>query len=254
MAQPPRKQAFTLHTLLSMLIVGGVASVMLVHWYPWDLLSLQGATKILLLIIFIDVILGPSLTLLVYKPGKRFLALDLTIIAAIQIAALSYGTYTLYQGKASFLAFYEGSFYSLKQIDLVGEIPFDLASTQRIDHYGPHIVEVVPIASSNLDITTIMSSLMHNQSLAYIASRYRAFPTDEQALAHLTLKLSQLPPEVKVRAQKTADNMKTDPNDLYYYPAEGKAMSGFAIFNPKNSRVVDIIAHEPLVQPEETLQ
>jgi hypothetical protein len=254
MEKPTRKQAVTLHVLLSMLAVGSVASMVLVYWYPWDLLSLQGASNILLLIIFIDVILGPSLTLLVYKPGKRFLALDLTIIAAIQIAALSYGTYTLYQGKVSYLAFLQDQFYALKQIDLVGQIPFDLANTQRIGSYGPHIVEVEPLTASSLDIATIIGSFINHQSVAYIAARYRKFPTDEQVLSNTTLELSTLPSNAKVRIQKITEKLKTEPKALFYYPVQGKAMNGFVIFNPRNGKLVDIIAHESLEQPTESGQ
>ncbi|MEJ2622400.1 MAG: hypothetical protein P8163_19765 [Candidatus Thiodiazotropha sp.] len=254
MSKTSRKQAFLLHALLSVLAVGGVASFVVAYWYPWDLLSLQGADKILLLIVFIDVILGPSLTLLVYKPGKRFLVLDLTIIAAIQIAALSYGTYTLYHGKASFLVFSDDQFYALKRIDLIGEIPFDLAGTQRIGPYGPHIVEVEPLSGSTHDITAIMTSLMHRQSLAYIAPRYKEFPTDKRALALTSLKLNILPVDIKKKIQKSAEKLEKDPENLFYYPVQGKAMSGFAVFTPEGYKLVDIIAHKTLEHSGEAVE
>ena len=46
----------------------------------------------------IDVILGPLLTLLVYKQGKKTLLFDLTVIVLLQISALGYGLWTISQG------------------------------------------------------------------------------------------------------------------------------------------------------------
>ncbi len=48
-------------------------------------------TEIFLLLLLIDVVLGPLLTLIVYKKGKRTLVMDLAVIAALQLAALTYG-------------------------------------------------------------------------------------------------------------------------------------------------------------------
>ncbi|MEJ2407180.1 MAG: hypothetical protein P8171_23430, partial [Candidatus Thiodiazotropha sp.] len=248
-----KNQAVTTHIGLSMLLVGGLVAVVLLYWYPWDLLDLQGGAKILLLVIFIDAILGPSLTFLVYKPNKRFLALDLTVIAMIQIAALSYGTFTLYQGKVSYLVLLRDKFHTVKQMDLVGEIPFDLMNTQRIGPYGPYIVETETQAGSN-DFTFILSALMNDHSPAYIASYYRPFPIDKAKLDKVSLGLDELPSKIANRVHQIANKLKIDPKALVCLPIQGTAKTGVAIFKPDAVALLDIIADKPIKATEKTTQ
>jgi hypothetical protein len=51
----------------------------------------------------IDLIVGPLLTLLVYKQGKKTLKMDLTVIALIQALFLGGGLYTLFASRPVYL-------------------------------------------------------------------------------------------------------------------------------------------------------
>lgn len=64
-------------------------------WYPSPLDKALGVTHIFLLILAIDTILGPLLTLLVVKEGKKTLKMDLAVIAVLQLLAFSYGISTV---------------------------------------------------------------------------------------------------------------------------------------------------------------
>ena len=57
------------------------------------------------ILIGVDLVLGPLLTLIVYKQGKPGLKFDLSFIAAVQVAALIYGSYTLHSERPHFLVF-----------------------------------------------------------------------------------------------------------------------------------------------------
>lgn len=73
-------------------------------WYPAPMLMAIGGHEIFLLVVGIDVVLGPLLTLVVFKSGKRSLTFDLAIIAALQIAALIYGVSTLLEARPAYVA------------------------------------------------------------------------------------------------------------------------------------------------------
>ena len=51
------------------------------------------------MLLAIDVIVGPLLSLLVYKEGKKTLKMDLSIIVLVQILAMSYGVYVIAQSR-----------------------------------------------------------------------------------------------------------------------------------------------------------
>jgi hypothetical protein len=58
---------------------------------------------LLLLVVGIDVALGPLLTLIVFNPKKKSLIWDLAVIVAVQIGALGYGVWVMAQSRPVFL-------------------------------------------------------------------------------------------------------------------------------------------------------
>jgi len=100
-----RYRASFIHLLISALIVGGVVGIVYWFWYPEPTFSIVGVLPIILMLIGVDLILGPLLTMIVYKHDKQGLKFDLSVIALVQIAALVYGSNTLYQEKPHYLVF-----------------------------------------------------------------------------------------------------------------------------------------------------
>src|SRR5690554_17085 len=98
-----RWKASGTHLLLSLLVIGGIAVTAFLLWYPHALYRVSGLDRILLVMLVIDLTAGPLLTLILYKPGKRGLKFDLTVIAIAQMAFLSYGLHTLWEGRPVFL-------------------------------------------------------------------------------------------------------------------------------------------------------
>lgn len=91
------------HLALSILVVGGIATAAFLLWYPHGLYKVAGLDRILLVMLGIDLTAGPLLTLILYRPGKRGLKFDLTVVAVAQLAFLAYGLDTLKDGRPVFL-------------------------------------------------------------------------------------------------------------------------------------------------------
>lgn len=97
--------AFLVHLIIS--IVVAIAAVGLVFFvlYPAPLHTAVGVTGIFLLLLMVDVCLGPVLTFIVYKKGKKTLKMDLAVIAILQFSALVYGLYAVAEGRPAWLVF-----------------------------------------------------------------------------------------------------------------------------------------------------
>src|SRR5690348_12777714 len=98
-----RWQASGLHLLISIAIAAGVVTVMLSLWYPGPLFEAAGGNDLLLILVGVDVAVGPLITLVIFRPGKPGLKFDLSAIAALQIAALAYGMHAVYLGRPAFI-------------------------------------------------------------------------------------------------------------------------------------------------------
>ena len=98
------------HFLISALVLGAFLAVMRLDWYPDFYFVANGGWGVLAILIGVDLVLGPSLTLLVFKPGKPFLKFDLSVIALLQIAALLYGGSIIYTERPLFMVYSDDTF------------------------------------------------------------------------------------------------------------------------------------------------
>ena len=88
-------------------------------WFPGDLFYIDGGWQGLRLIAPIDLVLGPTLTLILYRPWKKSLAFDMSTIALVQILALGYGIHSAYQQRTAAIVFeYKGHFETISLSEL----------------------------------------------------------------------------------------------------------------------------------------
>jgi hypothetical protein len=118
LARTTRARAFGVHLAVSGLIVAMVCALVFLFWYPYPFFEMSGTWQVLRILIGVDLILGPVLTLIVFKPSKPSLVFDLGVIAAIQIAALIYGTVTIYTQRPYFAVFAVDRFEILARTDV----------------------------------------------------------------------------------------------------------------------------------------
>ncbi len=113
-------RAFLIHFVISATVVATVFAIIFFVWYPAPYFKIIGAWAVLKVLIGVDLVLGPLLTLIVYKPNKPSLKFDLSVIALIQISALVYGTSVIYQERPYFTVFTIDRFTVLakKDVDL----------------------------------------------------------------------------------------------------------------------------------------
>ena len=98
-----RWKASAIHLVLSIIVLAVIAAVLVWRWYPPGLFHMANADKLLLIIAGVDVVMGPLLTLIVYKQGKKTLKFDLTVIALLQVAAMAYGLNTVWQSRPVYM-------------------------------------------------------------------------------------------------------------------------------------------------------
>ena len=87
--------ASSIHLFISLLAALLILALLFLLWFPSPLMSL-GAVQGVQLILLVDLVIGPLLTLLVFKKGKPSLVFDMSVIVALQLAALTYGLTTVY--------------------------------------------------------------------------------------------------------------------------------------------------------------
>ncbi|EQB3343198.1 TPA: TfpX/TfpZ family type IV pilin accessory protein [Acinetobacter baumannii] len=108
-----RFKFFLSHLSISMAIALIILIWFFFVWYPYPLAKAVGVIHIFIMLIVIDVILGPTLSFFIYKEAKKTLKFDLAVIILIQTLALGYGLYSIAQGRPAWLV------YNIDRFELV---------------------------------------------------------------------------------------------------------------------------------------
>lgn len=106
-------RAFLVHLGVSLLLLLPFVYLILCQWYPPPLFFTDGGWQGLRIMVLVDLVLGPSLTLLLFNPQKsrRALMCDFGCIAIVQVAALLAGAHAVHSVRPWTVAWYDGAFY-----------------------------------------------------------------------------------------------------------------------------------------------
>jgi len=98
-----RWKAASIHLLISVTIGILAGAVLFLVWYPPPYFHAGGADELVLLLVGVDLTLGPLLTLIVFRSGKPGMKFDLVVIGVLQTAALAYGLSVVSKSRPVFL-------------------------------------------------------------------------------------------------------------------------------------------------------
>lgn len=151
-----RWKAAAIHVSISVAI--GLLSAALIFglWYPPPYSRATGAPELVMLLLGVDLALGPLLTLAVFKSGKKGLKFDLAVIALLQTCALLYGLSVVARARPAFIVGAIDRFVLVSANELD---PKDLEEGKpgfrSVPWTGPRLVavELPPIGKERDDLT-----------------------------------------------------------------------------------------------------
>ncbi|CAN5130782.1 fimb protein [soil metagenome] len=114
------KKIFFIHLACSFILALLSAILVFGLWYPYPYNEISGGREIFLLIIGVDVVCGPLLTLVLFSPSKKKSELrrDLGLVLLIQLGALGFGLFTVWQARPLFLVMERERFKVVAKPDL----------------------------------------------------------------------------------------------------------------------------------------
>ena len=103
------------HFWPSILLLAIIISLIVLVWYPYPFLHFKTNNQLSLSLVIAGALIGPALTWILYRPGKWGLVFDLIVVVLIQLAAISWGTFALYQNRPFFMVFTVSHFEVLSE-------------------------------------------------------------------------------------------------------------------------------------------
>jgi len=131
-----RARAFMIHLAISAIVLALVLGVLYAGWYQWPGWYLLGALPVAVVLVSVDLGLGPLATLVIANPSKARAEFrrDVVIIVLIQVSALAYGAFTLWNGRPLFYTF------SADRFEIVSASDIDVEELEAARRDNPEFV------------------------------------------------------------------------------------------------------------------
>ncbi len=146
-----RLHASAIHLSISLGVAVLAALLVFGWWYPYPYREMSGGRELFTLLVAVDVVLGPLITLVIFNASKtrRHLMMDFSVIGLLQVAALSYGLWTVFAARPVHLVFEYHRMTLVHAVDLEPEM---LAKAppglQQLPWTGPTLLSLRPLGAS----------------------------------------------------------------------------------------------------------
>jgi hypothetical protein len=244
-----RFKAFGLHLLASSVALSSILGILYFGWYRWPGWYLTAVAQVVMVMVGVDVVLGPLLTLIVARSSKprRELTRDIAMIVAVQLCAMVYGTVSLWGGRPLYYAYSENLLQLVQAYDIDDEeIALGLKQNPQL---APHWYSLprwiwAPLPEDKATAVKIVTAAITGGEDVISMPRY--FKPWDQGLSvlrsHLK-KLDEVPylalkDKNSLRARMSAAGLTADqPNCM---PLTGRGRPLIAVFDPANVKIVAI--------------
>lgn len=142
-----RLRASSIHLAISLGVAFLAALVVFGLWYPYPYRDISGGRDLFLLVIAVDVVMGPLITLIIFNRAKsrRHLAMDFSVVGLLQMAALIFGLWTVFVARPVHLVFEYSRMVVVHAVDVdpaqISQAPADL---RALPVTGPTLLSLRP--------------------------------------------------------------------------------------------------------------
>ena len=222
-------RASLLHLGCSLLVAALAAALVFGLWFPYPYRELAGGRELFLLIVAVDVVCGPLLTLVLYNPAKPRAELwrDLGLVVIIQLAALGYGLHVVWQARPAYLVQEVDRFkvVTLPELD-AAEVAILSPALQLRSMAGPITVAIRQPKDAEEQQKVLFESVQGGRDYAERAEFYLPYEGEAalkslQRAKPLSVFLQKQPTQ-EAAARALLAEKRLDMNQLHYLPVVGR--------------------------------
>ncbi|MGC1521363.1 MAG: hypothetical protein WA803_07470 [Steroidobacteraceae bacterium] len=246
-----RFKAFGLHLLASSVALSTILGSLYLGWYRWPAWVLTDVIHVVLVMVGVDVVLGPTLTFIIARSSKprRELARDIAVIVVVQLCALVYGTASLWSGRPLYYTYSEGLLQLVQAYDIDSEEA--VLGWQRNPGLAPHWYSLprwvwAPLPE-DLDLRKkiVTSAIVGGDDVVSMPQYFKPW---SQGLADLRARLKKVDnvayfaPSQKgaLKERMRAAGLATD--EANAMPLTGRGHPLLAVFDPATLKISAILA------------
>lgn len=239
-----------IHLGLSAFIAALAAVLVFVVWYPYPYREISGGRELFLLVVGVDVVLGPLITLVIFnrKKPRAELARDLALVVLIQLSALSYGLWTVFIARPVHLVFEIDRFRVVHAVDIdEALLPKTPEGIRALPLWGPSLLAVRPFKDSKESFDATMAALSGadigarpDMWMTYAAARQGVVKVSKP-VADLQRRFPEKAAELNAALQKAGRTGES----VAYVPMVSRNIFWTVLVDPRTADVVGFVPLDP---------
>ncbi|MEO5626355.1 MAG: TfpX/TfpZ family type IV pilin accessory protein [Dokdonella sp.] len=243
-----RWKAASIHLSISVMI--GLLSAAMVFgvWYPPPYSHAAGADQLVLVLLGVDAVLGPLLTLIVYRHGKKGMRFDLAVIAIMQACAFSYGMSVVIAARPAFIVAVIDRFVIVTASDLAAD---DLAKGRELEFRtlswsGPRLV-YAQRPESRSERSDLLFSGVDGKDMEKFPKYYADYNEHAAAMLDRKLPLSKIhdTPEAHAILDAWLLRHSRDRADVVWVPLVARRADMVMLLDRKDGEVLGALPIDP---------
>lgn len=222
--------ATTVHFGVTLILTGLAAAIIFLVWFPDPMQTLIGGTELFIIVVSVDLALGPLMSLVIYnsRKSRRELIIDYSVVGLVQIVALVYGVMVVAGARPVYYAFDTDRYEITSAVDIR---PAELAAAEpqyrKMPWTGPRIVGVTvpPADQQNALSEALVGNETHQRPKYFVplSAKLDQIRSKSKPIAELSAKM---PPVSKPLLEEALADIKAPADRLAWLPAHHR--KGFA--------------------------
>jgi hypothetical protein len=244
-----RLKAFGLHLLGSASALSLILGALYFGWYRWPGWHLTDVTGVVIVLVGVDVVLGPLMTFIIASESKprRELVRDISIIVAVQLAALAYGTMSLWNGRPLYYAYSETVLQLVQAYDIDAEEA--AAGRRQNPEFAPHWYSLprwiwAPLPQdSDTRQKMVLSAITGGDDVISMPQYFKPWEQGVPVLRKQLKKVDDVAYFAASEKKKLKERMRVagfDPEQLNSIPLTGRGHPLLAVFDPTSMKLTAI--------------
>jgi hypothetical protein len=245
-----RIQAFGTHLLGSLVVACFCLALIFGLWYRGPLAAASGVGAIVLILLAVDVMVGPVITFIVFDPRKKELKWDLAIVVAVQLAALAYGMRTVFVARPAYVVFAADRFDVVYANDLTAEKLAKAPDPQfaSVPLWGPKVIAARRPESAKERSDIMFGALAGGDDVPQLPQYYATLADQREHVLKRLRPLEELRQFNPARQEEVADLMARHANrsgGVAYLPVHGKVGDFTAVLGKQSGELVEFSSLAP---------
>jgi len=240
---PSKFRAFAIHLTISLLVALLAATLVFAVWYPYPYREISGGRELFTLVMMVDVMIGPFITLVVFNPAKsrREKWLDFSVIGLAQFCALLYGLWTVALARPVHMVFEYDRFRVVHAVDVEPKLlERAVPALQSLPWTGPTCLSLRPMTvNEQVDMTLTAINGISLSARPELWQSYEAGRNVILAAAHPAGELLKRFPQHQAEIERAVAATKQPIDSLAYLPLISRnAIFWTVLLDRENAKVL----------------